>query len=80
MTIRILIADDQQLFRDGLRALIERENDMDVVHLVADGKWSEKVGNLLVTDLGELPFGRVGRFFFGNFKVLRYGLKNDFDL
>jgi DNA-binding NarL/FixJ family response regulator len=38
MTIRILIADDQQLFRDGLRALIERENDMDVVAEAENGR------------------------------------------
>jgi two-component system response regulator NreC len=38
MTIRILIADDQQLFRDGLRALIQRENDMEVVAEAENGR------------------------------------------
>lgn len=37
MSIRILLADDHQLFRSGLRSLIEQESDMEVVAEAADG-------------------------------------------
>lgn len=35
--IRIVIADDQALVRDGFRALIDREPDFEVVGEAADG-------------------------------------------
>jgi DNA-binding NarL/FixJ family response regulator len=35
--IRVLVADDQALVRDGFRALIEREPDLDVVGEARDG-------------------------------------------
>ncbi|MHB8657404.1 MAG: response regulator [Solirubrobacteraceae bacterium] len=37
MSIRVLIADDQALVRDGLRAILEREADIDVVAEAGDG-------------------------------------------
>jgi DNA-binding NarL/FixJ family response regulator len=37
MSIRILLADDHQLFRSGLRSLIEQESDMEIVAEAADG-------------------------------------------
>ena len=38
MTVRLLIADDHKLMREGLRALIEKEADMQVVGEAEDGK------------------------------------------
>lgn len=38
MSIRILLADDHQIVRDGLRALLEKEPDMEVVGEAADGR------------------------------------------
>ena len=38
--IRILLADDHTVVRDGLRALLEREDDMTVVGEAADGRES----------------------------------------
>lgn len=38
MTIRVLIADDHRLFRDGLRALLARDGDFEVVGEVGDGR------------------------------------------
>lgn len=38
MSIRILVADDHKIVRDGLRALIERQPDMEVVGEAADGR------------------------------------------
>ncbi|MEX2134237.1 MAG: response regulator transcription factor, partial [Acidimicrobiia bacterium] len=35
--IRILIADDQALVRDGLKAIAELENDIEVVGEASDG-------------------------------------------
>lgn len=37
-TIRVLIADDHQLFRDGLRALLLSADDMEVVGEASNGK------------------------------------------
>jgi DNA-binding NarL/FixJ family response regulator len=37
MTVRVIIADDQELVRAGLRALIERDSDLIVVGEAADG-------------------------------------------
>jgi len=36
--IRILLADDHTVVRDGLRALLDREPDMTVVAEAADGR------------------------------------------
>ena len=37
MTIRVLLADDHEIVRQGLRSLLEREDDIEVVAEVADG-------------------------------------------
>lgn len=37
MTIRVIIADDHCMFRDGLRPLLERQPDLSVVGEAADG-------------------------------------------
>src|ERR1051326_3086192 len=37
-SIRILLADDHTVVRDGLRALLERESDMTVIAEAADGR------------------------------------------
>lgn len=38
MPIRILIADDQRLFRQGLKSLLEQEKDLKVIGEAADGQ------------------------------------------
>lgn len=38
ISIKILIVDDQRLFRQGLRSLLEQEDDMEVVGEAADGQ------------------------------------------
>lgn len=43
MTIRILIADDHKIIRDGLRTLIEREADMEVVGEAQTGRQAIKI-------------------------------------
>lgn len=37
MTVRVLIADDQELIRDGLAAILSRPDDLEVVGTAADG-------------------------------------------
>jgi DNA-binding NarL/FixJ family response regulator len=38
MIIRVMLADDHRLFRDGLRTLIEQQSNVEVVGMVADGQ------------------------------------------
>ena len=42
-SIRILLADDHTVVRDGLRAMLERESDMTVVAEAADGRESVRL-------------------------------------
>jgi two-component system, NarL family, response regulator NreC len=56
MPIRILLADDHTVVRDGLRALLEREPDMAIVAEAADGRESvqlaeEQSPDVVVMDL-----------------------------
>ncbi len=56
MPIRILLADDHTVVRDGLRALLERESDMTVVAEAADGRESirlaaQETPDVVVMDL-----------------------------
>ena len=57
MSIRILLADDHALFRNGVRLLLERENDLEVVAEAGDGfatldaARSQQI-DLLLLDLG----------------------------
>ena len=38
MSIRVIIADDHQIMRQGLKILLEKESDMEVVGEAADGR------------------------------------------
>lgn len=38
MTINILLADDHQVVRDGLRALLDREKDIEVIGVAGNGR------------------------------------------
>ena len=45
--IRIVIADDHPIFRDGLRRLLEAESDLKVVGEAADGGEAVKLARQL---------------------------------
>lgn len=51
MVVKILIADDERLFRDGLRALIQQEDDMDVVGEAENGREAIELAREVKPDL-----------------------------
>ena len=46
--IRILLADDQALIRSGIRALLDAEDDIEVVALVAHGLSNDEIAEAMV--------------------------------
>ena len=56
-TIRILLADDHNILREGLRTLLEQLPDMDVVAEVADGRSAVKQTRKLVPDVIVIDIG-----------------------
>lgn len=51
MNIRIIIGDDHRIMREGLRSLIEREADMEVVAEADDGREAVKLTGELKPDI-----------------------------
>jgi DNA-binding NarL/FixJ family response regulator len=51
MKIRIILADDHKIVRDGLRSLIEKEDDMEVVAEANDGRTAVRLAVKLSPDL-----------------------------
>jgi DNA-binding NarL/FixJ family response regulator len=51
MGIKILLADDHRIMREGLRSLIEREPDMEVVAEAADGRRTVRLAKELAPDV-----------------------------
>jgi len=56
MTIRVVLADDHQIVREGLASLLERETDIETVGQAADGAEAVRLSmsvspDLLITDL-----------------------------
>ncbi|MHC4592994.1 MAG: response regulator transcription factor [Planctomycetota bacterium] len=51
MAIRILLADDHQILREGLRALLSSERDMEVVGEAADGRSAVQLAADLAPDV-----------------------------
>jgi DNA-binding NarL/FixJ family response regulator len=56
MTIRVVLADDHRMMRDGLRALLERESEFNLVGFAEDGHGAVKLArelrpDVVVTDL-----------------------------
>jgi DNA-binding NarL/FixJ family response regulator len=51
MTIRILLADDSEVFRNVVRGLLQREADLEVVVEAADGKSAVEQARVLEPDV-----------------------------
>jgi len=51
MSVRILLADDHAIMRQGLHSLLEKETDMEVVGEVADGRKALELVRELVPDI-----------------------------
>ena len=66
MPASVIIADDQELLRDGIKYLVENEAGLDVIHEVSSGNLLDKVldqkkPDLLILDLALPALGGVKR-------------------
>lgn len=60
MSIRILLADDHHMFREGMRALLEREHDMTVVAEADDGLSALELALETLPDVAVLDLSMPG--------------------
>lgn len=60
MTIRIVLADDHKMLRDGLRALISEQNNMDVIGEAASGQEAVQLVEKLAPDVVIIDIGMPG--------------------
>ena len=51
MSIRILLADDHQMVREGLRSLLEKEHDIEVVGEAEEGRKAVELVRQLQPDM-----------------------------
>jgi two-component system response regulator NreC len=51
MSIKVVIADDHQIVREGLRAMLEKEHDIKVVGEAVDGRMTERLARELSPDV-----------------------------
>jgi len=57
MAIRIILADDHRMFRDGLRALIEKEQDIKVIGEAENGRTTVQLARELSPDVVVMDIG-----------------------
>ena len=57
MTIRIMLADDHKMIRDGLRALLEKQRDLQVIAEAADGQNAVRTARKVSPDVVVIDIG-----------------------
>jgi DNA-binding NarL/FixJ family response regulator len=57
MSIRIIIADDHKIVRDGLRALLEKEPEMEVIAEAEDGRMAVRIARQVAPDVVIMDIG-----------------------
>lgn len=60
MTMRILLADDHQIVREGLRSLLSKNEDMEVVGEAADGRAAVAMAQEMSPDVVVMDVGMPG--------------------
>jgi DNA-binding NarL/FixJ family response regulator len=60
MTQRILLVDDHQMFREALRALLERHTNLEVVAETGDGAEALRLARLIQPDIVLMDIGMPG--------------------
>lgn len=60
MTIKVLFADDHKIVRDGLKALLEKEADMEVVAVADDGRKAVQISRDLLPRVVVMDIGMPG--------------------
>ena len=60
MSIRVLLADDHQMLRDGLRAVLSLEDDIEVVGEANDGHAAVEMAGRLAPDVVLMDIGMSG--------------------
>jgi DNA-binding NarL/FixJ family response regulator len=76
MPIRVFHADDHQVFRDGVRLLLERENDIKVIGAAGDVKEAVKEIERLKPDVAVVDLGMPGGGMLGMIRRLREDAPN----
>ena len=51
MSIKVLLVDDHQIIREGLRVMLEKEHDITIVGEAEDGRMAEQLARELVPDV-----------------------------
>jgi two-component system response regulator NreC len=51
MSIKVILADDHRIMREGLRALLEKESDIEVIGQAADGRTALQLARRLSPDV-----------------------------
>ena len=57
MSVRILVVDDHQMMRDGLRLILEQTPDVDIIGEAGNGHQAVKLANSLVPDIVVMDIG-----------------------
>lgn len=87
MSIRILLADDHKITREGLRSLLEKEPDMEVVAEAEDGRTTVSlvrelqpdvvIMDVSMPDLNGMEAARQIGSEFGNVKIIALSMHSD---